>query len=252
MIETVIDSLSHLGLDRGTSILLAHDAMPPLDMECEDPEKWGHIVNVGERYDDYFANLSKSKSVRRARAKILRAPSWGHLSGTIKYALTFVKSKYVLIMQHDLPFIRAIPLGTCIDAMEAHPRIRHLRFNWRRNIPAGYDASGPRGDAKQERPEFFSQLQFLLPNASHFNVMQTLGWSDINHLCRTTYYEEVILPLLDGRKTAPEHLVNKFACKATHGLFGTYIYDSFESPPAIKHLDGRLFVDSSSNASKSL
>ena len=54
-----------------------------------------------------------------------------HLRKTLQY----VKTKYVFIIQQDLPFLRSFDLQSVLHDMEQHPQIKHIRFNDTRNKP---------------------------------------------------------------------------------------------------------------------
>ena len=120
MIQETIESLQLINIPPNTKIILAHD----------------YSNNIS--YDDYFKNLKEYIKLY-SNIKIVTRQTHGHLVGNIRNALKYVKSKYILVMQHDLPFIRKLNVANVISDMEENRRVKHVRFNKRRNIKCGID-----------------------------------------------------------------------------------------------------------------
>jgi hypothetical protein len=124
-----------------------------------------------------------------------------------------------------------------LTAMQEAGHIRHVRFNLRPNVPIGYD-----GDSEGRRRFFKEELIHVpdsSPSGAPIALTATIGWSDQNHLCRADYYRCLVLPLMRGRKTFPESVLNPIAASSTHQILGTYIYDHIDAAEAIRHVDGR-------------
>ncbi len=216
-----LDSLGNLGLDPNTKIIVAHDGVRP-DLLTSFVET---------RYREYIRRVTvRTSSMPNVHVSTL--PTWGHLAGNIAHALEFVDTPYVLVVQHDLPFVRPCPVHRVIQAMSSNSEIQHVRFNRFPSAYAGADASTPK------RRRFLKSYEFETPSGS-VTLIRTLIWSDNNHLCRTEYYRNTILPLIGRRKRPPE-IVSGLVSRRTHKIFGTYVFADSLEEPMISHLDGRL------------
>lgn len=126
IIKETIESLKHLGT-QDFSVILAHDCPP--------------IPN--ERYNQYLINLRDyvEKLADANRYKIVVRETHGCLTGNIRYAISKVdpSTKYILIVQHDLPFIRSLKIDQVISDMQINPILKCIRFNKRMTIKAGWD-----------------------------------------------------------------------------------------------------------------
>ena len=85
MITNVMDSLKLIGLHGDERIILAHD------------------FNANPKFKQYLDNLNFS--ITNPNCVITTRTSHGHLTGNIRNAFDHVDSEYVLIIQHDLPFV---------------------------------------------------------------------------------------------------------------------------------------------------
>lgn len=220
MIAATVESLRLVGIDQCTRIVLAHDGPPP-----------GVAQDVLNDYQQYLVNLETLFS-SRPNIIIQVNPVWGHLAGNIRYALNSVSTPFLLLCQHDFSFLREIDLRQVIEAMTVRSDIKHVRFNKNENAPRVWDCDPPR------RAKFFTEECVPTPRGNVF-FTRTIGWSDNNHLCRTDYYRNVILPLVGTRRIFPEHAANLAASHRVHDVLGTYIYGGLGEPATLVHLDGQ-------------
>ena len=217
ILETV-NSLDLLGLGEHAPILLVHDAVPPDAAGSEQ-----------DRYADYLIELKEAVKDRQ-NVEVHLLDTWGHLVGGVTYGIDAIKTQYVLIVQHDLPFVRSVPISKLVELMEHRREIAHIRFNKRTNLAEASDGS------TRSRRRFFSQVSF--PN-SEFALIQTLSWSDNNHLTTRGYYRDLVLPLIGDQPTAMEKVLNPLARRRFHPILGTYIFGAINEPAVIGNLDGR-------------
>lgn len=220
IISATVDSLNLLGIDHRTRVVLAHDGVPP-----------GADSELVANYAAYLANLRESCE-SRPNTLVTVNPRWGHLSGNIRNALQEVTTPYVLICQHDFPFIRGLELARVIAGMAGTPRIQHVRFNKNANTPVVWDCDPP------SRAQFYTEEVIATP-LGELRLTRTIGWSDNNHLCRVDYYRNIILPLVGERRIFPEHAANLAASHRVHDVLGTYIFGGIGDPPVLEHRDGR-------------
>ena len=205
-IQSVIESLKYIHMDKDTPIILAHD----YSEDCKFKE---YLTNLNE----YISNYSNIRIVVR--------DSFGHLTGNVRNAFDFITTEYVLIIQHDLPFIRHFEIEKVIEDMKKNPELKHVRFNKRANIKKLSDAQN----------ELFGK-QIV---SNNYTYTRTPSWSDQNHLCRSDYYRDIILQECDDGKYMEHYLITKSQTEDIHNKYGTYIFDEVNKPAYIAHIDGR-------------
>jgi GTP:adenosylcobinamide-phosphate guanylyltransferase len=205
-IKCVIESLKYIHMDKDTPIILAHD------------------YSEDSRFREYLKNL-KNYIINYKNIKIVVRNSHGHLTGNLRNAFNEIKTEYVLIIQHDLPFIRDFEINKVIEDMNHNPKLKHVRFNKRANIKAASDALN----------NLFGK-QIVSKN---YTYTRTPSWSDNNHLCLSDYYRDIILKECDDGKAMEQYLIKKSKNNDIHNKYGTYIFDEINKPAYIKHLDGR-------------
>lgn len=204
-IKSVIESLKYINIDN-VPIILAHD------------------YNNKEEYIEYLNNLEDY--VRdKSNITIIKRDTHGCLTGNIRNAFNYVSTKYVLILQHDLPFIRELDIYRVIEDMKANPLLKHVRFNKRANIKVMFDAQN----------DLFGEQQ----KGINYSYTRTPCWSDQNHICETEYYRDIVLKeCTDG--TFMEHiLIKKSKTEEIHKKYGTYIFGALNEPAYIIHTDAR-------------
>jgi hypothetical protein len=213
------------------NICLIDETLKSLSLisECQNfPTILAHDYNGNIQYAKYLDNLSNFIS-DKPNIRICTTNSRQHLSGNIRNALNIVKTKYLLIVQHDLPFIRQFEILQIIDDLQYFPEIKHLRFNRRNNIKVGFDDST--GDI------FGLQIQ-----GKNYTYTRTPGWSDQNHLCLASYYRNVIFPeLFDANVFMENILKNKPHTESGHKKYGTFLFGAYNDPPTIKHINGKKY-----------
>jgi hypothetical protein len=207
LIKETIESLSLLKLPSGTKIILAHDA------------------GTDEKYLKYLDNL-REYIAPFPHISITIRETHGCLTGNIRNALQLVTSKYILVIQHDLPFVKCdIDIGKVIEDMEENPSLKHVRFNKRQNIKAAWDA----------RNDLFGEQQ----KQSNYTYTRTPNWSDNNHLSRLTYYTDIIMKECADGGFMEHRLYRKISNVDIHKKYGTYIFGELNHPAVIKHTNGR-------------
>jgi hypothetical protein len=224
--QEVIESLELTGIPHSTPLILSHDKIKPDTEGAEEKEK---------AYQAYFNNLEEYVKTSTFRnITISRAPEWGHLARTLKHAVSQVKTKYMLVLQHDIHIRREIPVLKMIDLMENYQHIKHLRFNVRRNHPTFMWWDGYHKDGHC----IFAEEQY-----DDTRLCVTPAWSDQNHLATKEYYENIVFPDCtnpDG-ELIWDFMENRLngLCHHNHSRYGTYIYGEYGAPRTSRHSDGR-------------
>lgn len=217
MMKETVSSLVHLGIDDCVRVMLVHDAPRPQ----EDDDR----LNAYRAY--LGALISEYEAIPHIEIHLL--DQWGHLSGSVGYAISQVETPFCLLMMHDFPLVRDVALERLIHTVERAPAIKHVRFNKISNIPLGGDAGN------NMKKWFYGQAEF--PDLG-VDLIRTACWSDNAHLVRTKYYRELILPVIGARRLPTENAVSIISNPLTHRIFGTFIFGKLADPPIISHLDG--------------
>lgn len=142
------------------------------------------------------------------------------LSDGYLQAIATSKTKYMFMLEHDWCFIRSrINLSLCeiLAQFEEDDRLFHIRFNKRRNIPAGSDLW-----LRQETGSFIKYC--FTPNVSnnpHLIHRERYSERALNHVIRE-----------EGSKGVEEHVSGRA------GLEGAII-GAVGGLATVRHLDGR-------------
>lgn len=129
-----------------------------------------------------------------------------------------VKTPYILFLEHDWRFLPENinhSLAEILDWFEVDPQINYLRFNKRRNVPAGWDTN-------------------LVPHES-LPLVKTPAYSNNPNIISMSFYDRVSQHIdCEGaskgggvERKVPEHL-----CE------GNYIYGGMLHEPTVRHLPG--------------
>ena len=214
-IKRVLDSLKYVNLADDTLIVLAHD------------------YNDSSAYQTYLENLSVYVSVcelfsthfDKPNIKLLVRENHGCLTGNIRNAMLHINSDYVLIVQHDLPFVQEFNISEVIEDMQTNTELKHVRFNKRANIKFGFDSIN----------DLFGD-QF---KAKNYTYTKTPGWSDNNHIALASYYREIVLKECSDGTFMENTLQGKITDETAHKKYGTYLFGPINHPEYITHTDGR-------------
>ncbi len=227
-ILNTLDSLDFLGLPKGTHVFLLHDGLRLTQ----------RLTKVRSVYKSYRDSLSHALASRED-VHIVTLSRWGHISQLLRKGVTLTAAEYLLVVQHDLPFVRRVDLASILDFMRHESTIRHVRFNLRKNVPEGQDAMTTRraGKIVEDRSHFFGQYE---SDSKHsVPLVATLAWSDNNFLCPRWYLKEIVLAPIGTLRMAPEWAMNGLNSPETHKILGTFVAGKLGDPPVISHTDGR-------------
>ena len=121
--------------------------------------------------------------------------------------------------------------------MESNKKLKHVRFNKRRNIRVGFDRVN----------NLFGEIE----KCKNYEYTRTPGWSDNNHLCLSEYYREIIFAICEEglpmemyiRKIhSKEYEENKDNKEKVHDIFGTYIFGHLNHKKMIIHINGKKTI----------
>jgi hypothetical protein len=228
IIDATVKSLGDfLGLTPGdlrASWVFAHDG-----------PRW---LSGCKRRRSFEAYLSALRNRYGAGVELVVRRGRGGLTKNLLNGLQHVKTPWVLIVQHDLPFIAPVDVGAVLDLMRQDERVQHLRFNRHTNGNEGaWDSTVP--PAIQMEARVRADFYRGVTATSGHQLMQTLSWSDNNHVCAPSYYENLVAPMVGFRGIPPERAMMPLVTPSTHVVFGTYLWGGQGDGPFIRHSDGR-------------
>ncbi|KAL3934540.1 MAG: hypothetical protein SGBAC_009767 [Bacillariaceae sp.] len=220
-LDKVLNSLSFLnGLPEDAPMIIA------VDGAYEGGARYKSTRNVDMRNYIQAIKAKYNNSNKKHNIKVITSSKKIMLVRNMKRALRRVHTKYVLVLQHDIPFINQVNHVGLIDAMETHPEVRLVRFPTARVLTRTRDG----GVCDEEEVDFESE--------NGIQLTKTHVWSDRNHLTRKVYYDEMFqLPGWNGVRTMEFHM-HQFG-KKNCSYWGTYLYGARGSNPTIFHMDGR-------------
>lgn len=227
MIQKVIESLKLINLPENTEIILAHDA------------------DNHDNYEQYLVNLEEFVE-KYNNIKIIRRDTRGYLIGNIDNALKYVKTKYVLVCQHDLAFKGYFDINKVLEDMIENPKIKHALFNIWDNNPRTHE---PNMNFHTNKNGFFTEIE-----QTNYRYVKTHSWSDQNHLCLKSYYTDFVMP--ETKKALKKDLeangLPSSGCGAMeiylndrvetldqHDVHGTYIIGGLGHESSLQNLHGR-------------
>ena len=206
LIQETIESLRYTSCTSETPIILAHD------------------YNNHPRYKQYMENLQEYIKDKPNIKSVMRTTR-GCLVGNVRHALSFVNTEFILLLQHDLPFLRQLPdLSKVMEDMKVNPSLKHVRFNRLVNTYNMYD----------KHWLFGKQV-----SSTNFTYTRTPGWSDNNHLALTSYYTDLIMKECTDGGFMEGQLYRKIKDEASHELYGPYLFGGLDEAPYTGHSDGR-------------
>lgn len=173
-----------------------------------------------QEYNNFINNLNE-KYKNNKNISIIVNEKKGHLSGNIRNSIKHVKTKYILIVQHDLVIIKEINADKIIDDMEKNEKLKYVRLNKRANQKLGWD------NTKLFASKIIKQ---------NYNYILTEAWSDQNHFTTKDYYLKNVLNNVDDGFFM-EQIMNNI-CKGHHSRYGTYIFGELDEDRYIAHIDG--------------
>ena len=219
IIKETIESLNYIGYNGNEKInvYLAHDYKDNKDYE-------EYLNNLQNYCNSYNQKNNKFNLI------IIKRKTWGHLTGNIRNALQHVNSKYILVIQHDFPFIKQFDIQKVIDDMEENTNIKYIRFNKRKNIKRGFD-----GDPGSSGQHLFGLQQ----KQKNYTYTRTPGWSDNNHICLTSYYNDIVMKECPDGTPMEHNLHGKINDEITHRKYGTYLFGELNHSKMINHTDGK-------------
>ena len=201
-------------------------------IRAENRYRSGQVtVDGGEKYEEYLRRLRKLNFGR-----IVRCSERLGFGFALKKALTYVRTPFVCVVQHDRNFVRRVDIESLVAELEKHQ-------SWLKYIglPTTTTLHYPR--FVLSKYAFRIEPKRLSPSIT---VVPLLQWYDSTHICATQHYRDFVyrgdlvkkggfvedklgqFQLADIRKNGLD----------AHSVYGTYVLDDGVDRPIVAHLDG--------------
>jgi len=188
-------------------------------------------VEGGEKYEDFLRRLEALRF-----GKIVRCPERLGFGFALKRALSYVRTPYVIVVQHDRNLVRAVDVEALVKALESNstwlkylglPTSTTLRY--RHFVLSKY---GIRVEPRRIGPDM--------------DVVPLLQWYDSTHICSTAHYRDFVYrgDLVKKGGFVEDKLGQiQLADIRAHGLpahdaYATFVLDDGVDEPIVSHLDG--------------
>jgi hypothetical protein len=222
MIDKTIKSLHHLrGLCPTSPLIITVDGINKKlrsKHNNTDERLAQYVQALKETYNqDHHTILARNRSI--------------YLTNQVQNAMRRVKTEFVYIIQHDMPFVQDINHAAILKSMDKYPDVlRLVRFNLRRNVRR--DIEGVTTCYNETTP---------VDAINGINLIKTWIWSDNNHLTRKSYYEEMFKLFQEKLGQNPRFMewYMRGAGEKNCSYWGTFYYGRHGLPPTIGHFDGQ-------------
>jgi len=179
--------------------------------------------------------------------KVLELETRHGFGFAVRAALEHVRTKYVLIMQHDRPFTKRADVPRVLAAMEAHPeRLKYV----------GMPTSTTVTHQSHVLSKYRIHIEPWQADDAGLLMMPLIQWYDSTHICEVEYYRKFVF---GPRKLVARggFIEDKFGqaqladirargVEVSHRDWGTFIAaGSGFAEPVVGHLDGRDALNAS-------
>lgn len=235
LFNITFDSLHYLkGLPEDAPVIITVDGLIREGQRIQNYEPNDTEENR-QRLQEYVMNLRR-KFKNDRRVQILQAYDVGLLTRNLAMAMELVNTKYVLVLQHDLPFVKDVNFTNLIQTMEDHPEVVEIvRFAHFCNfVNLDYQKLENEEDRKFCTEPFSDKKNGieLVPNR----------FADRNHITTKEYYVKLLDDLGPTPRFMESAMMHKFGIdmsRKTCRKAGQWLYGPMSSGPYIMHLDGQ-------------
>lgn len=201
-------------------------------------------ADAAANYEAYKATLRERQCSRDGATpsmQVLELPSRHGFGFAVKAALDLVHTPYVLVVQHDRPFVRRCNVPRLLAAMEADPeRLKYVGLPTTTTVGHQYHVLSKYGI---RLPTFEADRRGLL-------MLPLIQWYDSTHICEVEHYRNFIFGpeqfvvkggfIEDKLGQVQLAAIRKDGVQAAHPRFGTFLAcGSGFCEACVAHLDGR-------------
>ena len=111
----------------------------------------------------------------------------------VRWGLGFVTTPFVLKCEHDIVFVRRLPVRSIVKDMSRAPELRYVRFSQRQVFPSVADCD--RGYLQQSRkvaPQYYKPFRPLESTGIRNSFHGTICYTDMNHIAATSFLANLV------------------------------------------------------------
>jgi hypothetical protein len=226
--EIIVKTIASLELLRG---LRGTSTMIPLIVTVDGPyaKDRGPDSKRGRILKKYIDNLQQTyDSHDMYNVTILPQTINVKLIKNVQHAISFVTTKFLYILQHDLPFVKHVDHTSLVKTVSQYPqKIRLVRFGLHKTLSRNRDVP-PNGTCVD-----------LFHSSHGIHLTKTHTWSDNNHFTTKAYYEEMLSSVPGFQQGNFMEMPMKNMALQDCAKWGTWLYGERDHGPTIQHLDGK-------------
>ena len=186
----------------------------------------------GAKYEAYVAKLRALNF-----GKMVRCAERQGFGFALKHALTFVRTPYVIVVQHDRNFVRAVDVEPIVKCLERHDA-------WLKYV--GLPTSTTLHYQRLVLSKYGIRVDRRAPEGFDFELTPLLQWYDSTHVCSTRHYREFVYGgKLVKKGGFVEDKLGQFQLAAirehgmaAHAQFAQFVLNDGVDRPIVAHLDG--------------
>lgn len=241
VIDKTIASLTMLQGLRPTSV----DHRIPLIITVDGPygKDRGTNTPLQQILNQYTETVQKRYANHDTfNVTILAQRSKVKLIKNMEAALPLVKTPFMYVLQHDLPFVLPVNHTSLVQTALLYPEeVRLVRFGLHKTLSRRKDIPD---DRTCGAPFFHSTTHGI-------DLAKTHTWSDNNHFTTKSYYEEMF-STVEGFRTANfMEVPMRDAARQNCSRWGTWLYGEVGHGPMLQHLDGKHYATPSRSSPSS-
>lgn len=231
LIEETVGSIRHFASTLGTCPTLV--VCDGYKIRPEARYRSGQVtVEGGEKYEDFLRRLEGLRY-----GKMVRCPERLGFGFALKRALTYVRTPYVIIIQHDRNFRRRVDINSVVKAMEnSGDSIKYVGFPTGTTLGYQHFVLSKYGIRVESEPL----------GTTGMDIVPLIQWYDSTHICSTKHYRDFVYRgdlvkkggfIEDklGQKQLADIRANGLQA---HKEYSTYVLDDGVDEPIVQHLDG--------------
>lgn len=207
--------------------LLPRNFPPGSSFKCQQP------VNLSA-YASYKAHARQAvmQLPMAANLAFVELTVRGCLSGTVRAGVTGVTTRYVAVIQNDLPLQRSFSLRALLALMDTNPEVQKVSFSAGRNMCYVRQATITcRRHRRLGRASNFTTFHSTTPP-----ITAVQFWSDGNHVATMDHYRHVLKVVHSGSFME----ANMFCLPwKNHSAWGTYLLGLPDDGHYSSHVNAR-------------
>lgn len=223
LITKCLDSLNIIPLLANSPLIIGFDGCVVTDVRLDPKCKNEFDCNL---YYEYKKNVKAIASKMFPQAIFVELPARGCLTNLLHACMEKVTTKFVNVMQQDLPIDKGFDLENILQIMNTNDDMELIRYS--------RDTNKFHEDYTLDECNGVFPTKTITRNGIKFT--QCSQWSDNNHIAKISHYDEIVWPRT-SQFTFMEH---DLMCYPYHENFkGIWYIGDIDDGGYIIHTDGR-------------